>query len=375
MTSENNNTASEKTSLSGFRITLTGLEDNQSYYYAAFDPNPPLILQVKTDNAGTSNTDQFTIPTNPLYTYDYDVKTSDGQTINDNTGDLTITFATVGTHTIEISRDFPTIKFNNLDDRLKLLDVLDWGGIEFSTFENSFYGCGRLQISAVNAPLFRSGASMFQAFRNCTDLAPNIDHWDVSNVVNMNSAFRSCSNFNSPLNSWNVSNVTSMASMFFACVKFNQDLNSWNVSKVEQMNQMFSANTIFNGNISSWDVSLVYDMQLMFASARAFNQDISGWNVSLVTNMDRMFRFAVLFDQDISNWQISQVTSMPNFIVGFGLSTVNYDLLLNGWNTQIPLSYTGAMSFGSSVYTIAVSGASRTNLLTQWASITDGGGV
>ena len=38
MTSENNNTASEKTSLSGYRITLTGLEDNQAYFYSVFTP-------------------------------------------------------------------------------------------------------------------------------------------------------------------------------------------------------------------------------------------------------------------------------------------------------------------------------------------------
>ena len=62
------------------------------------------IITVKTDNIGTSNNDQFEIPTisgaNPRL---YDVETSDGQIILGNTGNLLITFPSAGTYDINIS--------------------------------------------------------------------------------------------------------------------------------------------------------------------------------------------------------------------------------------------------------------------------------
>ena len=60
------------------------------------------IFDVKSDNAGTSNSNQMTIPTD-IGTYLYDAETSDGQLITGNTGNLTISFPTAGTYTIFIS--------------------------------------------------------------------------------------------------------------------------------------------------------------------------------------------------------------------------------------------------------------------------------
>jgi hypothetical protein len=63
------------------------------------------IISVKTDNAGTSGTNQFTIPTTGTG-YLYDIETSDGQSILGNTGNTTITFPSAGTYTIYISGIF-----------------------------------------------------------------------------------------------------------------------------------------------------------------------------------------------------------------------------------------------------------------------------
>jgi len=83
----------------------------------------PFIITVKTDNAGTSNNDQFTIPTFGGG-YDYSVRTSDGQYITGQTGDCTITFAGgADTYTISIYGTFPQIYFDNKLDKLKILTV------------------------------------------------------------------------------------------------------------------------------------------------------------------------------------------------------------------------------------------------------------
>ena len=72
------------------------------------------IITVKTDNAGTSASNQFTIPTSTTgitQAFNYDIETSDGQTITGNTGDTTITFPSAGTYDIYISGSFPYMYF------------------------------------------------------------------------------------------------------------------------------------------------------------------------------------------------------------------------------------------------------------------------
>ena len=40
------------------------------------------------------------------------------------------------------------------------------------------------------------------------------------------------------------------------------------------------------------------------------------------------------FDEDISNWDISNATNMSMIFHSSGLSTTNYDHILNGWAQQ-----------------------------------------
>jgi len=65
------------------------------------------IITVKTDNAGTSNSDQFTIPHQGAFAYNYDIETSDGQIITGANGaSYTITFPSAGTYDIKIKGIF-----------------------------------------------------------------------------------------------------------------------------------------------------------------------------------------------------------------------------------------------------------------------------
>ena len=95
----------------------------------------PFIMQVKTDNTGTSNDNQFRIPTNSSYTYDYTVERCDAsgnvlQTLENQTGDVTLTWDLAGTYLVKIypkadGSGFPAIYFNYDYDRDKLLDVMN----------------------------------------------------------------------------------------------------------------------------------------------------------------------------------------------------------------------------------------------------------
>ena len=92
------------------RQLITTKEKNVTFTSYVFETVPAIeerfVISVKTDNTGGSANDQFTIPTR-LGGYDYTIETSDGQTINNVTGNYTITFPTPGTYDILISGDFP----------------------------------------------------------------------------------------------------------------------------------------------------------------------------------------------------------------------------------------------------------------------------
>ena len=112
-----------------------------------------------------------------------------------------------------------------------------------------------------------------------------IEHFDVSNIVNMRSLFEENEIFNQPLNSWDVSNVENMRAMFSGAVEFNQPLDSWDVSSVEDMRNMFCVAYSFDQNLGAWDISNVTDMEDMFflsgMSVKNLSLTFQGWAAKL----------------------------------------------------------------------------------------------
>lgn len=314
-----------------------------------FMPKPrPFIIEVKTDNAGTSSSNQFTIPTTEGG-YSYIVRTTNGVTTG-NTGDVTITWPTAGTYEIEIYGAFPRIFFNNGGDRLKILKVKQWGSISWSSFNRSFWGCSNLDVTAIDSPNLSGVTSLFRIFQNCSSLVNSngsIGQWNTSTITTMEQSFTLCPLFNVDLGGWNVSNVSNFAAMFLGdssfnnggspsinnwtikttgpvimqqmfqqSIAFNQPIGNWNTSAVVNMFAMFNVATSFNRPIGNWNTSSVTNMQSMFQSASSFNQPIntsgSSWNVSNVTDMQNMFAGASIFNQNIGNWNVSSVTAFNN---------------------------------------------------------------
>ena len=306
---------------------FNGTENEKLYLgntliYSSAVPATDFIMSVKTDNTGTSNNNQFTIPT--VAGNLYNVTTSDGQILNGNTDDLTITFPSAGTYDINISGDFKQILFNNGGDKDKLLDVKNWGNIVWTSMSNAFRACVNITtFSATDAP--------------------------------------------------NLSSVTSMSGIFWGASSFNQPLNSWDVSSVTDMSNLVRS-SLFNQPLNSWDVSSVTDMSFMFTSS-SFNQPLNSWDVSNVSNMQYIF-YGSSFNQSLNSWNVSSVSNMSNFLAQATLSTTNYDNTLIGWAGQIPLSYNGTLNFGSSVYTLGGAAATaRASLVSDVGAVSDGGGV
>lgn len=317
----------------------------------------PFITTWKTNNPGTSNDNQITLPTTGGG-YSFDVDWGDGNfDYGVGSSNIVHSYTTPGTYTVRITGDFPRMNFNGGGDAEKLLTIEQWGNIEWSSMDSAFEGCSNLNITnpAIDTPDLSNVTNMQDMFYDCTSFNGDVTNWDVSNVQDFNEMFGYCEVFNQPIENWNMSSATDLSYMFYEALafnqplnnwntsnvllmegvfseteSFNQELNNWNVSNVTSMYEMFDAAEAFNGNISSWNVSNVEDMRDLFDGAFTFNQDISGWNVSSVTTMENMFDGADVFNQDISNWNVSAVTDMESMFNG--ANAFNQDI--GNWNVS-----------------------------------------
>jgi len=320
--------------------------------------NPNLFVTTwKTDNAGTSASNQITLPLVSGGTYDFNVNWGDGTTTDHitayNQAEVTHTYASAGTYTVRIFGTIRGFRFNDGGDKLKLLTIDSYGSLDIST-DQSFYGCANLTSTATDAPTI-STTSLFSTFRDCTNFNGAIGNWDVSSVTSMTYMFYNASSFNQDIGSWDVSSVTNMVSMFLIASSFNKNIGNWDVSSVTNMSYMFNNATAFNQDISSWDVSSVTNMSSMFYNATSFNQNIGSWDVSGVTNMAFMFQ-STSFNQDIGSWDVSGVTTMQQM---FQSAAFNQDI--GSWNvssvTIMANMFRGATAFNQDISGWDLSGA------------------
>ncbi len=311
------------------------------------------IWDTSNTSTGSSALNQITIPINSAYTYNYNVDWGDGTSDTNQTGNITHTYAAPGTYTIMISGTFPAIHFNDGGDRNKIIEILDWGTIQWQTMEDAFHGCENVNFDAIGAPDLSQLTSLKNMFKKATSFNGIMNGWDVSTITDISGLFEEASTFNRPLDTWDTSAITDMSHTFHRAGRFNEPLDNWNTSAVTTMEYLFSEASRFNQNINSWNVSNVTnmigtfrytgsynqplnnwvvdnvtDMSEMLAGS-AFNHPIANWNVSNVTNMSRMF-YQAQFDQPIEAWNVSKVTDMSYMLARMP----NFNRPVNAWNVS-----------------------------------------
>jgi surface protein len=204
-----------------------------------------------------------------------------------------------------------------------------------SMFDSFFTGVGPFNQSLEHWDV-SNVTNMFSMFLGQSSFNQPLNMWDVSNVTNMWQMFGLAESFNQPLNNWDVSSVTTMDRMFLGANSFNQPIDSWNVSNVTNMNAMlngFGGNHAFNQPLNSWDVSSVINLNSMFAGSD-FNQPLDNWDVSNALNLNSIFNNCSDFDQDLSSWVFSPDVNLFGMLDNSGLSTANYESLLQSFDTQ-----------------------------------------
>lgn len=211
-----------------------------------------------------------------------------------------------------------------------------------TNLSGAFFGASSLTNITLNFPIGVTDISYI--FGNCTILNDsNISNWDTINVTDMSYAFFQASSFNQSLGGWRVGSVTTLEYMFYGALAFNNGNASgshtyplnWNTTSVTSMRAMFRGATSFNSSLSYFVGSSVTDMTQMFEFAYAFNDpSILTWDVSSVTDLSACFHNADSFNQDLGGWNVSAATTMTTMFDGCGLSTTNFDSILNGWGSR-----------------------------------------
>jgi len=371
----------------------------ESSVYTAQDPNAFISIWDTTKTSeGSSDNDQVSLPLTGG-PYNFVVDWGDGTNDTITSTSAIHTYASAGMYIITITGTIIGWCFNNWGDKLKMLEIVQWGCLQLGNMGSYFYGCSNLQLTASDNLNLTATTNLYRSFMNCVGLGSSgtSNGWDVSGVTDMSWMFCAASTFNQPIGSWNVSSVTDMSNMFTNAAAFNQPIGSWNVSSVTDMSYMFYDANSFNQPIGSWNVSSVTDMSYMFYNTNFFNQTLDNWNTSSVTSMSSMFMEAtefnqflgswdvssvetmsqmfwgaISFDQPLGNWNVSSVTSMSSMFYGITLSTVNYDNLLIGWS-ELTLQHNVSFHGGNSKYSSAAANARQAIINNFSWTITDGG--
>lgn len=270
------------------------------------------------------------LPTNPDYSYDYQVDWGDGSPITTHQSDAFHTYSGNGEFEVKITGNYPhaAIKSSSVVETLcsinqpVLLDVLVWGDIEWRNMANMFHECSEMNISAYDSPNLQFVSDMSRMFKNATAFNSDIGHWDTSSVTNMFDMFNNARAFNADISSWNTSSVIYMGTMFKNAEAFNADISRWDTSSAINMHAMFQHASSFNSYIGHWDTSSVIAMNFMFQGANSFNSDISQWNTSSATTMMAMFYLASSFNADLSGWNVQNVINYDYFMLGAGENAI-----------------------------------------------------
>jgi len=234
----------------------------------AFFTEDLFVFIIKTDNPGVSRSNEFTIPTNPDFDYSYEVDWNyDGNSFNPTEnpkGDATHQYPSDGLYTIAIQGDFPQIFFKDdhtsptrLSDAQKLVDIVQWGEIEWLDMSFSFSGCVNLSGSATDIPNLDEVNNMEAAFLGCSNLTMDMSDWNVDNVENFRAAFQEASMFNSDISNWHVGNGEDFSNMFLDAGSFDQNLGSWNLGSASNLIDFLSdsglSQSTYDMTLAGWE--------------------------------------------------------------------------------------------------------------------------
>jgi hypothetical protein len=148
-------------------------------------------IVVKTDNAGSSASNQITLPfvNNTSVqidrgdgTFQYYLFTGSGDNF------LTLIYAVAGTYTIKIYGKITRLNFSSSNDSNKLLAINNWGFTDWggnsssSSQQDSYRGTENMVLNATDVPNLSNVTNMANFFR-ASSINSNLAHWVLGSLL------------------------------------------------------------------------------------------------------------------------------------------------------------------------------------------------
>jgi hypothetical protein len=343
------------------------------------------IITIKTDNlsTGSSNDNQFTLPA----TGTYDVDWGDGTIETNLTGTQTHTYASIGTYDVRVSNGITSCIFNNGGDRLKLLEVKQWGTGEWDNLVNAWYGCSNVTaFPSEPIPAWSGVTSLNRTWLNCSSLTVAPDVNNLVNVTDLTYSWAYCSNLIVAPDVSNLVNVTSLSGAWRDCTSLTV---ASDVSTLVNVTGLVQTWWNCSSLTTAPDVSNLINVTSLSrtwlnCSSLTVAPDISALvNVTILEftweNCSSLTALSVI------GFHIENVTNATNTASGVTLDTSNYDAILIDWHARLESIYPGGVgyprtistSFGNSQYTLGgAAETARTALINDFGwTIADGGGI
>ena len=326
----------------------------------------------KTDNAGTSASNQIELPLLSGGTYNFWIDWGDGSTTNVTSySQRTHTYASAGTYTLRATGAVGIWQFYNGGDKLKILTVSSWGKLILGV--GTFYGCSNVTMSGItDVPDLTGVTSLNSTFAYCSLITTigRLNEWNTSSVTSTAAMFYNCTNFNQNIGSFNLTNCIDINTMLAYCTNFNnggssdinnwrfkttgnvdaygtlrnmpnfnQPVNNWNTERFSRISTMFYASTSFNQNLNSWNLDNCNIATEVFQSATSFNNGFASgvstgnqltWNLPICTLVWNMFASATSFNSNLGNGSTPWII---NNCISFGAMFSGATKFNNGDNT------------------------------------------
>ena len=246
-----------------FKLIIAIVLLNATYCYAGINS---FIITVKSDNAGGSLNTQFTIPTFGAG-YNYNVDCNNDGTFEGTalTGDYTcdfIPFGGAGTYQVRMRGNqagfegFPRIYFNNTGDRLKVLNIDQWGINPWKSMRAAFQGTSNMTVTAMDVPNLSQVGDIRLMFSAASMANPDTSMWDTSNITNMAAMFQNATSATPNVSNWDVSMVSNMGFLFAGATNANPNLSQWDFNNATDMTTMLGGSAISTTNYDNMLVNI-----------------------------------------------------------------------------------------------------------------------
>lgn len=203
-------------------------------------------------------------------------------------------------------------------------DISDWDVGNAKQFRDMFY-----KATVFNQPIgakwetksVEGMIGMFYYAKNFNNGGqPFGEKWVMDKVRLSYYMFCGAENFNQSINHWNVSNIINMDAMFMNAKAFNQPLDLWDVSNVEKMQSMFNRAESFNQDLSAWSDKLgkVINAKSAFANTKALSINfIQSWKLPIWCNTEHILKGSLLkSDSKLLNKAIKN-KKLDNYFIAF----------------------------------------------------------